>query len=683
MHRRWRTFLAVSVLGLAKCHPNNLICKDPRIVEGGMMMHNYVVSNQFTAALGFSASASAYEAGTRIKLTVTANGSKYVNESAPKGVYLAIQSRSACTLVGDHGSFSDFSEDFEATSGCASGIFSKTKGGQFEGSSSAVWTAGSRTTGNVTFTLLWSNGPGATDPMAVAGTVRVPDTYLFMKTITVTGPTGHCPPLPAPAPAPKDGSPDRCVWKGGEAGSCPVAGVGSPVFVQDLQEDGEVTFPSGRCLPCRIDHRKTCKSAIVSCPSEPGGPLKEQIWAASKDCTGPATRVAYLSRETAYCPQPEHYSVDSLDLERFVSKLQRDHGHHVKDEVTARAAVEEYRRMLTLIQRFPDQPVVPSKLVDLVWHEHILDTEQYKRDCFRMFGRYIHHKPSFGGEDEKVQLQKEQLGMFKAYMKTFSEPPPAGVWPTVKKTKLGAGGPLPDCCSALCAKPSCHDCVGCNSVDCGKVEGRVAHTSPDSFAGYVPATNPSLSAPAAAPYACSLSLGIPVGSPYTMSLDWTICGDRIYFQQSLAGLSAWYSLGLAGKDQTDMGFADYMLSMMTRNYTGVKDLYKYDAGNGYPCWDVLYECSVGNVTKGTKDVENDIIRRTNGVTTTTWDRKLVTPDSKDRPITRGNMTVLFAHGTEDYFTYHKLHRGACQVDFFSGLVACGAKPGQSLSSSFI
>merc|ERR1719320_321684 len=42
---------------------------------------------------------------------------------------------------------------------------------------------------------------------------------------------------------------------------------------------------------------------------------------------------------------------------------------------------------------------------------------------------------------------------------------------------------------------------------------------------------------------------------------------------------------------------------MTRNYTGVKDLFKYDAGNGYPCFDVLHECSVGNVTQHHHDVQ--------------------------------------------------------------------------------
>ena len=50
---------------------------------------------------------------------------------------------------------------------------------------------------------------------------------------------------------------------------------------------------------------------------------------------------------------------------------------------------------------------------------------------------------------------------------------------------------------------------------------------------------------------------------------------------------------------------DYMITMMQGgNYTNyVRDMYKWDDGNGYPCWDVLYECSAGNGTTGTPDLE--------------------------------------------------------------------------------
>ena len=61
----------------------------------------------------------------------------------------------------------------------------------------------------------------------------------------------------------------------------------------------------------------------------------------------------------------------NLNLSRFVPKLQRDQAPYFKDAATAERAIEEYRRMLTLVQMHPEAPVVPSKLVDLVWHEHV------------------------------------------------------------------------------------------------------------------------------------------------------------------------------------------------------------------------------------------------------------------------------------------------------------------------
>lgn len=72
------------------------------------------------------------------------------------------------------------------------------------------------------------------------------------------------------------------------------------------------------------------------------------------------------------------------------------------------------------------------------------------------------------------------------------------------------------------------------------------------------------------------------------------------------------------------------------NFTGVKDMYIWNKQAGYPCWDVLHECSVGNLTKGTKDTEDDAVTHETGVTTSTWNRKLVTGDSKDFNITKLN-----------------------------------------------
>eukprot|EP00463_Aulacantha_scolymantha_P005174 TRINITY_DN6491_c0_g1_i1.p1 TRINITY_DN6491_c0_g1~~TRINITY_DN6491_c0_g1_i1.p1 ORF type:complete len:244 (+),score=23.28 TRINITY_DN6491_c0_g1_i1:742-1473(+) len=217
------------------------------------------------------------------------------------------------------------------------------------------------------------------------------------------------------------------------------------------------------------------------------------------------------------------------------------------------------------------------------------------------------------------------------------------------------------------SKRDCANCVGCNAVDCGHYADhnqKKTHISmsPAQFAGYVPTNNPQPipDTDNCSPW-CDNAFQCTVSPMDKMTLGWTISGDYIYFQHQFLGM-AWYGLGL--NNVTDMGLADYMISMNNRNYTGVKDLYKYDPGKGYPCWDVLYECSVGNKTKGTKDVEDDKITRELGSTISTWNRKLITPDPKDWPITNVDITVLFAHGDDDWFNFHGLNKKLCTINFF-------------------
>eukprot|EP00729_Bicosta_minor_P011489 gene11489-30919_t len=155
---------------------------------------------------------------------------------------------------------------------------------------------------------------------------------------------------PPPPPAPEGGCIDTSL--GGSYKQ-------SPVFIQGVGDRNQ-TFPAGQCIPCRFD--QDCKSARVNCPDTP---------------------------HFATCPGPTHYSPEYLDLARFVPKLLRDQSPYFKDEATAKRAIEEYRRMLGLIQKYPRLPAVPSKLVDLVWHEHVLDTQRYQRDCLKMFGKYV------------------------------------------------------------------------------------------------------------------------------------------------------------------------------------------------------------------------------------------------------------------------------------------------------
>lgn len=252
--------------------------------------------------------------------------------------------------------------------------------------------------------------------------------------------------------------------------------------------------------------------------------------------------------------------------------------------------------------------------------------------------------------------------MLKKYEEHFNQPAPKDVWPLVNKLK----GLLPDCCKALCVKFNCTSCVGCDAVDCGyqKLKTRI-HLSPSTFGGYVPIDISTLQVSQISPNAKWTKI-----SPFsTMDFSWAIEGQNILFTHSLKTMNAWYAFGISGSEPHGMGEGDFMVSMYSRNYTGVFDLYKYDADGGYPCWDVLYECSVGNTTKGTKDVQNSAIKRENGITTSTWLRKLNTGDSKDWPIVKGDMKVMFAFGKDDWFTQH-LGFTMCDLNFYTGKTTC-------------
>lgn len=89
----------------------------------------------------------------------------------------------------------------------------------------------------------------------------------------------------------------------------------------------------------------------------------------------------------------------------------------------------EYRKFLAMHLAFPDADIVPCKLVDEMWHQHILDTEAYHDDCDAIFGRYLHHFPYFGmrGEDDEQALHNAYADTLERYRQAFGEPP-EGTW---------------------------------------------------------------------------------------------------------------------------------------------------------------------------------------------------------------------------------------------------------------
>jgi alpha-ketoglutarate-dependent taurine dioxygenase len=85
----------------------------------------------------------------------------------------------------------------------------------------------------------------------------------------------------------------------------------------------------------------------------------------------------------------------------------------------------EYKRYLHLTRHFPypTYSVVPNKIMDTVWHYHILDTKAYHKDCDQVFGHYLHHFPYFGlrGEEDAKDLKLQFEKTKEYYLQSFGE----------------------------------------------------------------------------------------------------------------------------------------------------------------------------------------------------------------------------------------------------------------------
>lgn len=65
----------------------------------------------------------------------------------------------------------------------------------------------------------------------------------------------------------------------------------------------------------------------------------------------------------------------------------------------AERTLQRYKNFLWLQHCHHPTPLVPKKDIDEFWHNHILFTENYTRDCLAIFGYYVHHRPALPGDD--------------------------------------------------------------------------------------------------------------------------------------------------------------------------------------------------------------------------------------------------------------------------------------------
>ena len=115
--------------------------------------------------------------------------------------------------------------------------------------------------------------------------------------------------------------------------------------------------------------------------------------------------------------------INKLNLEMIKLKLQdTEEGEGWTSELCDETEIE-YKRFLGLKRKYPEKEIVPNGPVDKFWHQHILDTEKYAKDCQQLLGYFLHHYPYFGmnGKKDAQNLNDAFEETKKLYKKHFEE----------------------------------------------------------------------------------------------------------------------------------------------------------------------------------------------------------------------------------------------------------------------
>ena len=119
-----------------------------------------------------------------------------------------------------------------------------------------------------------------------------------------------------------------------------------------------------------------------------------------------------------------HPAVERLCFDTLNWKISKSEEAQMNED-DCKVAEAEYRKYLSLIKMYPDKELVPSKLVDVYWHAHILDTVAYEKDCKDVFGCFLHHYPYLGiyGNEDHEKLVSKYDETIRLYEQHFGEYP--------------------------------------------------------------------------------------------------------------------------------------------------------------------------------------------------------------------------------------------------------------------
>lgn len=120
------------------------------------------------------------------------------------------------------------------------------------------------------------------------------------------------------------------------------------------------------------------------------------------------------------------FSLDASDADFPFSKKLAKEENWTPD--FTKKAIEEYKKFIYLCCILP-HGASPSKIVDKVWHMHLIYTQNYWEEfCPQILRRKLHHHPSKGGQNEKDRHQDWFLDTLRQYKTIFQKEAPEDIW---------------------------------------------------------------------------------------------------------------------------------------------------------------------------------------------------------------------------------------------------------------
>lgn len=100
---------------------------------------------------------------------------------------------------------------------------------------------------------------------------------------------------------------------------------------------------------------------------------------------------------------------------RFINRVKEKHPEWSRYQIEC--IIDDYKKFM-YIAASSDESCTPSKLVDIIWHEHILFTRDYINHwCGKVLKKVIHHDPGTPDEQPKFKsaYEKTQAKIKKTY----------------------------------------------------------------------------------------------------------------------------------------------------------------------------------------------------------------------------------------------------------------------------